>query len=141
MENRLFKEIGHRVQLIREKLNLLQKDLAKEVEISSASLSQIEAGSKKPCFELLINISKKFNVNLVYLLHGKGEMFLSGNFETLEQLCRVDEDREFENFLRNFLDYFKRSKMVRYSIMAFFTTFMLQNERLIERELSDENSG
>ena len=32
MKNPLWKEIGHRVQLTREKLKLLQKDMAKELD-------------------------------------------------------------------------------------------------------------
>ena len=137
MKNPLWKEIGHRVQLTREKLKLLQKDMAKELEISNASLSEIEAGNKKPRFELLYNFSKKFNVNLVYLLHGTGDMFLPGHLDYLAQVRQTGATGEQAEFLENFLKYFTCSRLVRYSVMAFFTSFLLQNEQLIEKDFRD----
>ena len=40
MKNPLWKEIGHRVQLTREKLKLLQKDMAKELENDQEAVRQ-----------------------------------------------------------------------------------------------------
>jgi len=69
------REVGERLRSIREKLNLMQKDFARELELSAPALSEIETGRNRAGIELLIKLSEKYNVNLYYVLLGKGEMF------------------------------------------------------------------
>lgn len=128
------KGIGERMQSVRKELNLKQKNFARELDISGASLSEIEAGNIKPQFEVFYNITEKFNVNLYYLLHGKGEMFLTASAEESAALG-TEQSRENRKFLETFLRYFNDSPVVRYEMMSFFTTYLVENELLIEKEL------
>jgi transcriptional regulator with XRE-family HTH domain len=128
----VLKDIGHRLQNIRKKIQLTQKDFAVEMEISGASLSEIEAGGSKPRIELYYNLTKKYNVNTDYLLHGKGEMFRGASQPGTPGIEKEDEFREF---LETFLDYFEKSRLVRYAMMTHFTTFLEENETLIEKNI------
>lgn len=129
----ILKDIGQRLQNIRKKIELIQKDFAVEMEISGASLSEIEAGSSKPRIELYYNLTKKYNVNTEYLLHGKGEMFLGASKSGTPGIEKEDEFREF---LETFLDYFEKSRLVRYAMMTHFTTFLEEKETLIEKNIN-----
>ena len=128
----ILKDIGQRLQNIRKNIKLNQKDFAREMEISGASLSEIEAGRSKPRIELYYNLTQKYNVDMDYLLHGKGEMFRKpGQSGTVG----IEKEDEFREFLETFLDYFKKSRFVRYSVMTHFTAFLEENETLIDKNI------
>jgi len=127
------KEIGNRVVAIRKELHMLQKDFAKEMEISGGSLSEIEAGNAKPRYELLYNISRKYNVNLYYLLHGKGEMFVPDDIESFLGPRKYGSDTE--QWLKKFLFYFNESEMLRYAMMSHFSRFYLENKDVIDKSI------
>ncbi len=128
----IFKEIGDRLQAIRKHLGFLQKELAAELEISTSSISEIELGNIKPRFELIYNITRKFKVNVFYLLHGEGEMFVKKTGEAENLLGGVPQ---YGKWLRDFLWYFNYSPVVRYAMMNYFQTYLLQNDELIEMDL------
>jgi transcriptional regulator with XRE-family HTH domain len=133
----ILKGIGERLQTIRKKIKLNQKDFAREMEISGASHSEIEAGNSKPRIELYYNITRKYNVNMYYLLHGKGEMFRGQSQSGTPGIEKSDEYREF---LETFLDYFEKSRVVRYGMMTHFTTFLEEKEALIEKNIKKNKS-
>ncbi|MCP5108475.1 MAG: helix-turn-helix transcriptional regulator, partial [bacterium] len=110
-------KIGERMQAIRKKLGFLQKDFAGELGISGASLSEIEAGNAKPRYELIYNITGKFNVNIYYLLHGRGEMFMP---EESEKPFDFGEGGKYRDWVLKFLRYFKDSEMVRHHMISYF---------------------
>jgi len=126
------KEIGFRLQLVRKKLNLLQKDFARALDISNASLSEMEAGNAKPRFELIYNITKKFKVNINYLLHGEGEIFMS---DELSRQSVLEIKPEYQPFFKEFLYYFSQSPLVRTAMMNYFRTYILEKETLIEKDI------
>jgi transcriptional regulator with XRE-family HTH domain len=128
----IIKDIGERLQRIRKKINLLQKDFAQELEISGATLSEIEAGNLKPGFEVYYNLTKKYDVDIYYLLHGIGAMFRDESSETMNGMDNRDE---FAEFITGFLENFRESNIVRYSMITHFTAFLLENERLIEKNI------
>jgi len=137
MKDELLKGIGHRLQLIREKLRYLQKDFAKALDISNASLSEMESGNAKLRFELIYNLTRSFNVNINYLLHGKGPMFLPEGIFNMEEV-EIGEDSLA--FLQEFLKYFNQSSLIRTSVMNHFRTYMLNNRALIEKDILDRQS-
>jgi transcriptional regulator with XRE-family HTH domain len=137
-------DIGKRIQEIRQRLTMLQKDFAHQMGISSASLSEIEKGKAKPRFELFYYLTAQFNVNIYYILHGKGGMFLDENARIVDEPGSGGEDveriNEYREFLETFLNYFRKSSIFRYAVMTYFTAYLLENEYLIEKNLK-LNSG
>jgi len=128
----VLKDIGQRLQNIRKAIDINQKDFALEMEISGASLSEIEAGGSKPRIEIYYNLTRKYNVNIDYLLHGRGEMFRGPGQSGADG---IDKEDEFREFLETFLDYFEKSRLVRYAVMTHFTTFLEEKETLIEKNI------
>jgi transcriptional regulator with XRE-family HTH domain len=134
------KAIGKRVELVRRHLNYKQKDFARALEISSANLSEIEAGVAKPRFEILYGLSIIFKVNLLYLLQGDGEMFITDKKaeekdEYEEVVQKLKKFPEFKDWFDKFICYFNDSPMVRYSMMSYFSTYRIENEELIKRDI------
>lgn len=127
------KEIGQRLVAIRKELHMLQRDFARELEISGGSLSEIEAGNAKPRYELIYNLTRKFNVNIYYLLHGKGEMFVPDDIESFIGPKKYGLDTE--QWLKKFLFYFNESEMLRYAVMSHFSRFYLENKEVIEASI------
>jgi len=59
--------IGDKIRKLRLKLKLNQDDFVEHLGVNRAYLSMIESGKKRPGRELLIKMSKKFNVSLDWL--------------------------------------------------------------------------
>jgi transcriptional regulator with XRE-family HTH domain len=131
------KGIGERLQQIRKKLGFLQKDFAGELEISSSSLSDIEAGNIKPRFELIYQLIKKFNVDIIYLLNGTGDMFYHEEEEIFHQSAVLTQYRDW---FKEFISYFENSPMVRYALMNFFFTYINENEKLIKIDIDNNKA-
>jgi len=132
MKESICKEIGERIQLIRKKLNFLQKDFAKSLDISNASLSEMESGNAKPRFRLIFNLTKKHNVNLHYLLYGEGEIFLEKEVSSSKDF---KINTEHQTFFKEFLFYFNSSHLVRTAMMNYFRAYILEKEKLIEKDM------
>lgn len=56
---------------IRKQLNLNQQKVALELNISREALSHYENGKRQPSLELLLKMSKYFNVSINYLITGE----------------------------------------------------------------------
>jgi transcriptional regulator with XRE-family HTH domain len=126
------KGVANRMKKIRKVLKIYQKDLADSLGVSAASLSDIETGKSIPRHDVIYNLSKKYNISIYYLLHGEGEMFQSDSVK-----------REIESgvygihteFLKEFYRYYNESSIVRYEMMGFFRTMLLEKDKLIEKDI------
>ncbi|MCD6490367.1 MAG: helix-turn-helix transcriptional regulator [Thermodesulfobacterium sp.] len=65
-----------RFKLLRKKLKLSQKEMAKELGVPFTMISKYECGKIKPCADTLIRIAITYKVNLNWLLLGIGNMFI-----------------------------------------------------------------
>lgn len=73
---KIHKNIGRRIREIRKEKNLTQSEFAKMFDITQDRLSKYETGVIGIPVEILLKISKKFNISLDWLLTGKGKKFL-----------------------------------------------------------------
>lgn len=124
--------VGERIKLIRRKLNLKQKDLAHLLNISGASLSEIEKGKYFPNFEIVKTLNRQFNINLNYIFFGEGEMLIrpgSVTWPRLEELASNSED------IRKFIYYFEQSAIFRYDQLSKAEDFLLDHGPKIEKEI------
>lgn len=126
-------DIGSRLKRIRKKLGLKQKQLAVELKVSPGALCEAEAGHNKPGFDILFNLSEIFNVNIHYVLHGTGGMF---KHDSTAHAFKDYFSDEQAGFLEKFLFYYKESELVRFSVMAYFKKYLLENAKLIEMEIN-----
>jgi len=132
MDERNALAVIERMKSIRRYLNFNQKEFAAQLNISPASLSEIEAGKLNPRHDVLFTLFTKFRVNIYYLLFGKGAMFKP---PTIEKDIMEEAVGDLAEFLKDFLFYFKRSPILRYEMMRFFRTFMIENERVVQRDI------
>jgi len=128
------KEVGSRIRNIRKSLSLNQKEFGKRLNISDASLSEIETGKFKPGFDVLMNLVKEFNANLYYVFLGKGEMFLD---PAISLPGRIDQYAVNVDHVRKFLYHFERSPFIQYAILSHFRQLIIENSKVISQDLDE----
>jgi transcriptional regulator with XRE-family HTH domain len=116
-EKRLI-DFGQRVKAVRDSLHLLQKDFAAQIGISGSFLSDIEAGKTRASFEFFYHITKVYNVNPMFLLHGKGEMFLKGDNEPA-----IDYGPD-SDFIREMIDHMRQIPVIRFAVLEFYQRYL-----------------
>lgn len=62
---------GNNIKKLREKKGLSQKKLAEEIGVTQQSLSKWEQNKTRPDYEILLNLSKIFNVSTDYILNNE----------------------------------------------------------------------
>ena len=68
---------GKRLKQVRQRLDFSQDEMGKVLGMSKQFLSNIENDRKNLNNEKLLNLLNTYNVNINWLLNGKGEMFIS----------------------------------------------------------------
>lgn len=66
----------NRFKILRDKLNLSQKELGKRLNLSDTTIQNYEYGRQQISGKALIKLKEEFNINPDWLLNGTGEMFL-----------------------------------------------------------------
>ena len=69
--------IGKRIKEVRTYLRIQQKEMAQKLGITSAHLSEIEKGKSSPSIELVMKITKIYNMSLEYIFLNRGNMIYS----------------------------------------------------------------
>ena len=124
---------GQRVKKYRKHFGISQKDFAKSINISGSFLSEIESGKTRASLDFFHNITKHYNVNLVYLLHGEGDMLAKQEGQLTLQL---KDFGEYNEKIRDLLYYLRCSPLVKMAILEFFTKYLYSNEEIIKRDIS-----
>lgn len=131
-------EVGSRLKALRKNLNLPQKELAQRLDLSGSYLSEVEAGKTKPGFDLIKNLAEHFGVNLEYLVHGQGEMFVKkrepvslGRKGIGESITSVDE----------LLWYMENSPLFMHTMIAYATKFLYDNETIVKKDIELFQAG
>lgn len=88
--------IGDKIIQLRKLHNLSQTDLAKKVEASRTIIGNYERNENTPSIEMIIKISKVFNVSVDYII---GEGVLSQYDK--EVLKRIDDIEKLDDETKN----------------------------------------
>ncbi len=67
--------ISKRIKQLRAEKKLSQVQLSKQLEVSQASVSQYENGTRSPDSSFLTKLCERYEINLNWLLTGSGPMF------------------------------------------------------------------
>ncbi len=120
--------IGNRIKFLRTSYSMNQSVFAKIINISQASLSDLEKGKTKPSVDTLINISEQFNISLDWLIKGS---FIDKQYTNSEKLKGIldlipnqilenqNEILEKFNITRNFLDQIYNIYLSEFFLTAF----------------------
>ncbi len=139
------KDIGLRMKEVRKKLNLKQKELAAQLKTSVVNLSDIERGKKRPGFGVLAGLSKKYKVNIDYIVLGEGPVFrtpeLDAEYFDMNKITAELESEplmpygDFSEDVREVLVAMKQSRLVLSSVMSFAKEYLLKNEEIIRKDI------
>jgi len=138
MKDEASEDFGSRLREIRKRLNLKQKDFASAVGLAGSYLSEIESGKIKPGFDFFYKITSIFNINPLFLLHGKEPKFLEkNNINGIKPLFPAVRQENLDELFW----YLKHSTMVQYAILEFFTRYKLANKNEIEQNIKELKSS
>ncbi len=94
------KSMGQRFRQFRETLDMTQTELAKQLDVTTASVINIETGKTVPPVGILSRLHGDFRLNLNWLLTGEDTMRtlspeISGKRRELLELMQVPEVEQF----------------------------------------------
>ena len=123
MMERSNKNVGQRLKLLRETLNLSQAKLAKKLKVSQSAISKWESGERDIPTAILVRLKKEFGVNLNWLLSGEGKMFSANSEPTNLTPELVDffkhippeTQRKFVEFFKDTLEFLSKSSQTSFS--------------------------
>lgn len=137
MENK--KLIAENIRNIRNILKMKQKELAKNLGISSGYLSEIEAAKKSPGIEVVEKFLKKYKVNPAYLLTGEGDCFLTADEKAkpAEQKIKTKDSKTdpYHAAITEMLWYFDHIPFVGFAMLEFFNNYLHEKKDRIEEEI------
>lgn len=125
-------EYGKRLRDVRRVLDISQKDFAAQLNVSPSFLSEIESGKTKPGYNFLLKLAAVFDVSPAWLLLEKGAMFFK---DEKASAIENDEFGDHTESIKELLWYFKHSPLVKLSVMAFASKFLLDNEDIIKKDI------
>lgn len=85
--------MNERLMLIIKMSKLTQKEFAEKIHVYPIRISKWKKNIERPNVDALLNIHNEFNVNINWLLTGKGEMLITDQRKTID--CYPDEKRKF----------------------------------------------
>lgn len=88
-----YKEIGFRIGERRRFLNIKQKDLADDMQISSKYLSNLEKARRHVTLEMIVDFSERLGVTPDYFLLGNYKKDIDSNIIDNLKLCS-SKDKE-----------------------------------------------
>lgn len=80
--------INERIRHLRKsELKMTQDDFASKIDISRSNLGNIEIGRISVTDRVISSICREFNVNILWLTEGKGDMFTSTPESVVDELA------------------------------------------------------
>lgn len=98
-------EIGKRIRLVRDKKGITQSELGEKLGIQFQHVSKYERGETVPTWENLIKLHEFYDVNINWLLTGKGTMFVSpisyspADNQSLAAIRDLDSDDQLDEII------------------------------------------
>lgn len=121
-------EIGNRLKKVRKSIDLTLNDIKEISGFSIPTISDIERGKNKPNLEYLLLLAEKFNVNLNWVLTGKGAMF-----DDFDITWGFGKDNEI---VKELIYLLENSPSIRFTILQYFVDLKESKKETIESVLS-----
>jgi transcriptional regulator with XRE-family HTH domain len=130
-------DIGQRINDVRKKLRVSQKDMAAGLQIAPSYLCEIEKGNGNPGPELFVRLASEYNVNLNYLFMGKGDMFGDTPLKIKKQEFDIYDDIDTLEKI-NWL--YEKSVIFRGVLTSQANKILYQEREMIEKSLHKDKS-
>lgn len=147
MKKQEIKEIGQRIRETRGQLGLTQKEFAHKMYTANTHLSDVENGRVGPGITFFSNIIRYHKVNPLYILFGDLPRFLEekDGEEAAREMGKdqpaVPDLGKDTPRLQEMVTYFNRSPMVKFAVLNFFSTYIVQHKDLIKDDIALHDSG
>jgi transcriptional regulator with XRE-family HTH domain len=160
MNQKLTRQFGRRLKEVRLHLRLNQRQFARKIEISNTYLSSLEAGKNAPGFNFFFKLTRYSDINPFFLLHGQQPLFLKKTDEAAEagvlrEQKKAEADKQEKESIQHpdsqkmqlgentqqvqeMLEYFRRSPVVRYSVLGFYSKFVIENKEVISEDIKNQ---
>lgn len=89
--------IHQRIKELLYKLDKSSTDLAKELDVTQSTITRTTKGDTLPSSKMLIPMGEKLNVNINWLLFGKGSMFMDGAENEISQGESTDSAQDLSS--------------------------------------------
>lgn len=89
--------LGNRLKHIRTIKNLTQLDFGSAIGVTKQAIANVESSHSNPSIDFLSKLIENFNVNVNWLITGKGELFMNNTLELIEDEFTL----KVEKILRN----------------------------------------
>lgn len=96
--------IAGRMKFFRNVLKFTQQDLADKIGVKQNTIAQYEMGRTVPSNAIIISLCREFDINKDWLLHGRGEMFLSSECSSIAALESLLLSEPADSFKHRFID-------------------------------------
>jgi transcriptional regulator with XRE-family HTH domain len=130
MDKKIMVEVGKRIREVRNHLQLNQTDFAGHLDMPVKQLSAMENGKIKPDFDFLYKAEEVFNVNLSYIITGKGTILPLWERPTIK-MCEIllkEKGHEFRELIQ---EMYKSDGLCR-AVIDHFLLYRLQISDWIE---------
>jgi len=118
-------DIGARLKSIRKHLDWTQEEIGTAVGLSVSAISEMEKGSKRPHQTYLLFLAHKFQINVSWILTGRGGMF----FTDLEGDYNFGNDRQQ---IKEILYLMEQSSYIRFKMIAYYWELKAENKTIFE---------
>lgn len=97
-------EVGDRLKIIRETLNLSQAALGEKMSVDRAAVSLMERKQRKVTERSIKDVCRELNVSYIWLTKGEGEMFIDSDDDIIETIDRImiGENEFHKNLFKTF---------------------------------------
>lgn len=126
--------LGQRLIAVRNALGINRKNFASALSFTPRIIRLYEKGEAKPGFEFFSQMIECFGVNPLYLLTGKGGMFVGDEVEKVVEI-KWPDGFEPDADGREMLEYYLKSKVVRLNLHAYFSGLLVREGNTIRMDL------
>ncbi len=116
------KQIGLRIKSLRVERGLFQKNLVKMLDIetfSRSNLSRLENGGLAPAAEVLIKLSRIFQVTTDWILTGEGAADYAQD--------------EYSRDIKELLEDFNRDVKLKHAVLGFYYSYKLDKKKSLKQ--------
>jgi transcriptional regulator with XRE-family HTH domain len=93
-----------RIKEVRKALKLTQQSFGARIGVTDSAISLLEKGERNLTEQMLLSICREFEINIVWMKTGEGEMFTFTNETLLAQLAqKYNLDPLSQKFLKTYL--------------------------------------
>ena len=111
--------VGTRIRLVRQSVDLPQKDFARRLAISQSTLSQVENGRQYPTYQTILGIAEQWGANCQWLVVGEGEPFSTETPTGATEGIIVIHEKALAGYAENHRDELWLSSRERYTLPGF----------------------